>query len=520
MRLNKILIILFCSLFIFSCSQKEEDSPPEIPIYLNSQIITFRFKPQDNQGLLYNAYGVINENTKEIKVELIGEGIDLTNLIPTITIDGVSILPNTGESQDFSSTVNYIVTAKDESEVEYSVDVTVVDTENDLFSFIFKAENNPGLSNDITATIDEENKRIRAIIPHGVDITSLTPTLSFSEKAVSDPENNTPSNFEYYTRYSIVSEDGLRNNYDVDIRTEISEKELNVLKAIVNANPDNTLDWDLTSYYSDTWKGLDINKKGFITAINLIFLNGGDSFDAKITTLPEELTDLEFLRKIDIRESRDIVNFPVNTQNMLYLEYISIYYAEFTEFPKGITNLPNLKDLELRFSSLNEIPDAIGNLTNLVRLDLNSSSYTSISPEIGKLTNLTTLSFNKSNSSSTISAIPEELGNLTALKHLDLSYCSMSVIPDTFKNLTNLETLNLRVNDLTSLPEELAFLTNLTDLELSFNDLTELPAWISDLINLNDLNIFGNVFTSIPQIVCDLESTGTKILKSTDVICE
>lgn len=506
-------LILFISLMFMSCG--EGNDTQDITENTNKRILSFDFLPENNTDLEYYGQGEINDNTREITVEIVGD-VDVSNLAPTISISGIDISPKSNELQDFSSQVKYIVTAEDGSTSEYTVSLKVISNNNELYSFIFEATRNSGISEDIVATINEENKRISALLPHGVDIKSLTPTLTYSEKAVSDPASDKPYDFEFNPRYSIVSEAGLRNNYDIDIKSEISEKELNVLRAIVNANPNNLLEWDLTGYYSDSWLNvLGINKFGFITQLNFNFTDQ----DYKTTTFPDEITDLEYLKSIDIRDGiRDLRNFPVNTQNMVNLERISIYYADFQELPKGITNLPNLKQLTLTACSILKIPDAISNLTQLERLTLNRSSISEVSSEIGKLTNLKSLSMNNN---STISVFPEELGSLVNLSYLDLSYCGLTSIPRSIKNLQNLENLNLKANKLNNLPEELAFLlVALTELNLSFNDLTELPAWISDLSKLQTLEIYGNLFTTIPQIVCDLEISGTVIKKNINVGCE
>jgi len=69
------------------------------------------------------AVGVINEEDKTIVVEL-PFGIDLTTLVPTITVsNGAMVSPTSGTPQNFTNPVIYTVTAEDGSTAEYIVTI-------------------------------------------------------------------------------------------------------------------------------------------------------------------------------------------------------------------------------------------------------------------------------------------------------------------------------------------------------------------------------------------------------------
>jgi hypothetical protein len=70
----------------------------------------------------------INEGTHTISVTM-PIGTNVTALIPAITITGASINPNTSVAQNFTSPVNYTVTAADASTQVYVVTVTVTPEE-------------------------------------------------------------------------------------------------------------------------------------------------------------------------------------------------------------------------------------------------------------------------------------------------------------------------------------------------------------------------------------------------------
>jgi hypothetical protein len=69
------------------------------------------------------ATGVINESAKTI-VLTVPFGTNVTALAPTVTITGISLAPLSGVLQNFTSPVNYTVTAADTSMAVYTVTVT------------------------------------------------------------------------------------------------------------------------------------------------------------------------------------------------------------------------------------------------------------------------------------------------------------------------------------------------------------------------------------------------------------
>ena len=78
----------------------------------DKSITSFIFKAADNPGLAADITGTISADTVLLWVP---NNIDLSNLKPTIVHNGASIIPGSGVSKDFSVTVGYTVTAKDNS---------------------------------------------------------------------------------------------------------------------------------------------------------------------------------------------------------------------------------------------------------------------------------------------------------------------------------------------------------------------------------------------------------------------
>src|SRR5690606_25439241 len=179
---------LFLCIGITSCSSDDDGGDTNETPKSNAKAITgFKFNASNNENLDENIAAVINENDKTITAA-VPYGTDITSLVPTIEVsEGATVSPEGG--QDFSSEVTYTVTAEDGTKAQYTATVNVApNTEAKIKSFVFLAENNTVLEDDVTAIIDEEAKTITAYVAYGTDITELTPTLEVSPEASFVPE--------------------------------------------------------------------------------------------------------------------------------------------------------------------------------------------------------------------------------------------------------------------------------------------------------------------------------------------
>jgi uncharacterized repeat protein (TIGR02543 family) len=77
------------------------------------------------QFAYFSVNGTIDETNISVTVPNI---VNLTTLVPTIVHNGKSISPESGKPQDFSSPIQYTVTAEDDTTLTYTVTVTVTDT--------------------------------------------------------------------------------------------------------------------------------------------------------------------------------------------------------------------------------------------------------------------------------------------------------------------------------------------------------------------------------------------------------
>ena len=104
--------LLFVSLFVIflvtgSCKKKDPPPPPPPPPPKSSEkaITAFIFNESDNSThILQSIAGVIGTDTIIVQVN---QGVNVSNLIPTIIYTGVSLSPANGSAQNFNQLINY-----------------------------------------------------------------------------------------------------------------------------------------------------------------------------------------------------------------------------------------------------------------------------------------------------------------------------------------------------------------------------------------------------------------------------
>ena len=138
---------------------------------------------------------------------------DLTSLTPTITISANALIsPESGISQDFSSSVTYTVTAEDGSTQDWTVTVTEAPSnETDITAFSFNEQTSP-------ATIDADNHTVQVEVANGTDVTSIIPAISVSAGASIDPTGI--QDFTNAVTYTVTAEDGTTQDWEVTVTVE------------------------------------------------------------------------------------------------------------------------------------------------------------------------------------------------------------------------------------------------------------------------------------------------------------
>ena len=174
-----------------------------------ADIGAFIFEAANNDVLDNDITGTIEGTEVTANVPY---GTDVTALVPTVTVaDGATVVPASGEAQDFTDPVTYTVTAADgETTAEYTVTVSVApadaSTACDITGFVFQAADNTALSSDVTGTVGTGT--VDASVPFGTDRSALVPTITCSEGASVVPASGEARDFTGAVTYTVTAEDG------------------------------------------------------------------------------------------------------------------------------------------------------------------------------------------------------------------------------------------------------------------------------------------------------------------------
>lgn len=364
--ISNYVLLALCMLIFIGCG--DDDSPA--PQNVKKQILRFQLLASENPSLSTDVEASINEDSKTISASLPADA-DLSALTPAIEVsDGATVSPD--GMQDFTSPVNYTVTAADGSEVTYRVSLkALASSDKAILSFQFLLSENPIEVNAI-GEINHEDHSILVVLPGNTLQTALVPSIKVSPGASVNPEG--AQNFAETVNYTVTAADGTSVVYKVTTATE-----MDALKAIYYANPMNDLGWNTGDSDLSNWNGVTL-KNGAV--IELLIHN------ALLTAIPPEIGYLKNLQSLRMHMN----NFPA--------------------LPPEIGKLVGLKRLTVGLNnSLSNVPPEIGQLVTLESFFLdNNPSLTSIPKEIGQMIKLKTLHINGNN----LSEIPAEVCALEA----------------------------------------------------------------------------------------------------------
>lgn len=191
-------------------------------VMLSSSCVDDLMKLEDNDIISFTftnppANGDINYPAKTVTV-VVPDGTDRTKLVPVINVSTkASINPPSELVQDFTSPVNYKVTAENGNVAMWTVTVIVSNTplsgEKKITAFSFATPSAVG-------TINESAKTIAVKMPDGTNLTSLTPTIAVSAKATVDPASGVAKNFTNPVLYTVTAEDGTTAQYTVTVSSD------------------------------------------------------------------------------------------------------------------------------------------------------------------------------------------------------------------------------------------------------------------------------------------------------------
>lgn len=452
----KIVALTIFLIISSSCSKDDNPAKEELAKSSEKEVLSFSFLAANNSALATNVIGNINKANKTITVNLPSD-TPQTALKPTISISPKASIDLQG-TQNFTTPITYKVTAEDNSSDNYSVTATSYSSAKQITSFVFLVADNPFVT-DLEATIDEENKTIDVTVPPDVDVTSLLPEIKISEKATINLTST--QNFTEPILYDITAEDGSMATYTATVHFPITQ--LQILQTILDANPGNTIEWDLNN----------------TTDIGIL--------DGVITNMSDEIIELSLSQK-------NLSGLPSEIGQLKLLERLVLFDNALSEIPIEIGDLDNLMYLQLGTNQLQVLPAEIGRLTKLEILILTENQISSIPVEFSQLSSLTNLVLR----SNRLITLPTELSALNSLNILDLSHNQFSEFPMVLESMPNLKALYLENNQLTEIQQEIAGLISLNILNLSNNEISFITPEIGKLTLLKNLYLYNNQLTSLP----------------------
>ncbi|SDF01350.1 DUF5018 domain-containing protein [Cellulophaga baltica] len=164
-------------------------------------------------------------------------GTDVTSLSSTVTHTGASVNPTSGVAQDFTSPVEYTVTAADGTTKVYTVTVSLapdLSSDNNITSFSID-----GVAGVISGTT------IAVTLPAGTNVSSLTPAIIHTGNTV-NPNTGMAQDFTNPVEYTVTAADNTTKAYTV---TAIISAAANIDPVAIDDNftviensSDNTLD--------------------------------------------------------------------------------------------------------------------------------------------------------------------------------------------------------------------------------------------------------------------------------------
>lgn len=166
----------------------------------NTEALITSFKVGSSVGTITNGTG--NEDGT-IKVG-VPKSTDLKKIKPEIIVSaGATVTPKDGEEKDFTSPVEYIVTAEDGKTTKKYL-VTITKTKSDVARMAtFTVDGK-------TATIDQNNKTIYLEVPFKTNLAEIKPVIVCEDDSTCEPKSGATCDFSdgKTVNFKVTSEDG------------------------------------------------------------------------------------------------------------------------------------------------------------------------------------------------------------------------------------------------------------------------------------------------------------------------
>ncbi|GAB3993109.1 hypothetical protein GCM10028807_27560 [Spirosoma daeguense] len=204
-----LFILLGIFTLVLSCKKEESQPTPTTPlgnaITANPAVTGLASASviADASGSAYTITVPAGTDVKTLKIS-----------IPITT--GSKIDPDPTIARDYTNPVTYTITKTDGTKQTVTVKVVVLaapkSSEKQITAFSFAA-----LSPVVTASIDQNTRKVAAIVPSTTDITKLVPTITTSAKANLAPASGVVQNYTNPVSYTVTAEDGSTLVYEVKV---------------------------------------------------------------------------------------------------------------------------------------------------------------------------------------------------------------------------------------------------------------------------------------------------------------
>lgn len=208
-------------------------------------ITAFAFEDDDNASLTADVTATISGTTITATVPF---GTDVTALVATFTTTGASVAVGATTqvsgttANDFTSPVQYVVTAADNSTQTYTVTVNIAaNSAKAITAFSFDTVNNAGLAADVVAVISGTS--ITATVPFGTDVTGLVATFSTTGASVAvngtmQVSGTTANDFTSPVSYVVTAADASTQTYTVTVNIAANAaKDITAFQFLTVDNP-------------------------------------------------------------------------------------------------------------------------------------------------------------------------------------------------------------------------------------------------------------------------------------------
>ncbi|QXP54745.1 PKD domain-containing protein [Cellulophaga sp. HaHa_2_95] len=169
--------------------------------------VTVTVAPSDSKDITAFSIDGINGTITGTDISItLPSTTDVTALETTVTHTGATVSPVSGVAQDFTNPVIYTVSAEDASTQEYTITVTVAQSDSkDITTFTID-----GLNGTITGT------DITVILPSSTDVTALSPSITHTGASI-NPASGVAQDFTSPVDYTVSAADGTTQVYTITV---------------------------------------------------------------------------------------------------------------------------------------------------------------------------------------------------------------------------------------------------------------------------------------------------------------